>query len=448
MHLTDMDLQQLLQKGGVHCDACGHAHHCDVEEVLLGSGVASRTAEVLARHGIHHPFVVCDENTRRAAMAQVEASLKAADMPYVVCSLGEGRIEPDEAAVGALTMAFQPCCDGILAVGSGVINDCCKVLAHTAGCRSVVVGTAPSMDGYASNSASMIQNRVKVSLSTGCPVAIIADTAIMKDAPMRMLQAGYGDMIAKYCALCEWRISNLVTGEPYCEEIAAMVRKSLRQVIEGADKLPQRDEEAVGKVVGGLILSGIAMAFAGLSRPASGEEHYFSHMWEMMDLDRGKTSDLHGIQVGVGTLLTLKVLDWMRAHTPTQAHAEEVLASFREEDWRQEMQRIFGKAAPAIIKGEEERYHKNDPARHAERLQRLLTHWDDILRIMREELPDTAVLRAQMERLNMPMTPDDLGISHQDTLDAWTGSREIRDKYLCSSVCWDLGWMSEAAKVL
>ena len=190
MHLTDMDLQQLLQKGGVHCDACGHAHHCDVEEVLLGSGVASRTAEVLARHGIHHPFVVCDENTRRVAMAQVEASLKAADMPYVVCSLGEGHIEPDEAAVGALTMAFQPCCDGILAVGSGVINDCCKVLAHTAGCRSVVVGTAPSMDGYASNSASMIQNRVKVSLSTGCPVAIIADTAIMKDAPMRMLQAG------------------------------------------------------------------------------------------------------------------------------------------------------------------------------------------------------------------------------------------------------------------
>lgn len=227
-----------------------------------------------------------------------------------------------------------------------------------------------------------------------------------------------------------------------------MVRKSLRQVIEGADKLPQRDEEAVGKVVGGLILSGIAMAFAGLSRPASGEEHYFSHMWEMMDLDRGKTSDLHGIQVGVGTLLTLKVLDWMRAHTPTQAHADEVLASFREEDWRQEMQRIFGKAAPAIIKGEEERYHKNDPARHAERLQRLLTHWDDILRIMQEELPDTAVLRAQMERLKMPMTPDDLGISHQDTLDAWMGSREIRDKYLCSSVCWDLGWMSEAAKVL
>ena len=144
MHLTDMDLQQLLQKGGVHCDACGHAHHCDVEEVLLGSGVASRTAEVLARHGIHHPFVVCDENTRRVAMAQVEASLKAADMPYVVCSLGEGHIEPDEAAVGALTMAFQPCCDGILAVGSGVITASSRFGPNTGGSRGGGAGTPPA----------------------------------------------------------------------------------------------------------------------------------------------------------------------------------------------------------------------------------------------------------------------------------------------------------------
>ena len=447
MDILNQSLEELINAGGFDC-ACGRHHSCGLKYLKIGPGAVQYLVDALKAAGGTKAFIICDKHTEAAAWAKAEPVLAAANFPYKKFVFPMEHVEPDEYAVGSCLMAFDPSCDVILGIGSGVVNDCCKVLAHAVGCRSVILGTAPSMDGYASNSASMIQNRVKVSLSTGCPVAIIADTAIMKDAPMRMLQAGYGDMIAKYCALCEWRISNLVTGEPYCEEIAAMVRKSLRQVIEGADKLPQRDEEAVGKVVGGLILSGIAMAFAGLSRPASGEEHYFSHMWEMMDLDRGKTSDLHGIQVGVGTLLTLKVLDWMRAHTPTQAHADEVLASFREEDWRQEMQRIFGKAAPAIIKGEEERYHKNDPARHAERLQRLLTHWDEILRIMQEELPDTAVLRAQMERLKMPMTPDDLGISHQDTLDAWTGSREIRDKYLCSSVCWDLGWMSEAAKVL
>lgn len=447
MHLTEMSMEQLLTREGIRCCACGRTHHCGVEEVILGSGAVNQTAEVLARHGIHHPFIVCDENTRKAAMAQVEFSLIQKGMTYEVFSLGDGHIEPDERAVGALTMAFPAGCDGILAVGSGVINDCCKVLVHAVGRRSVAVGTAPSMDGYASNSASMIQNGVKLSLYTGSPVAVIADTAIMKDAPMRMLQAGYGDMIAKYCALCEWRIANLVTGEPYCEEIADMMRKVLRQVCEGADQLAQRDEDAVGKVVSGLILSGIAMSFAEVSRPASGVEHYFSHMWEMMDLERGYPSELHGIQVGVGTILTLRVLEWMRCQTPAREHAEKAYAAFSQESWLVEIQRIFGKAAPAILKGEEA-WEKNAPEAHRGRLDRLLAHWDKILSIMEEELPDKEVLLAQMNHLQMPTTPEDLGISPKDVVDAWIGSREIRPKYLCSSICWDLGWLREAADLL
>ena len=66
----------------------------------------------------------------------------------------EEKIEPDEYAVGSLTMAVDPDCDVILAVGSGVINDCSKVLAHACRLPSMVVCTAPSMDGYCSNSAS------------------------------------------------------------------------------------------------------------------------------------------------------------------------------------------------------------------------------------------------------------------------------------------------------
>ena len=443
MHLTDMDLQQLLQKGGVHCDACGHAHHCDVEEVLLGSGVASRTAEVLACHGIHHPFVVCDENTRRVAMAQVEASLKAADMPYVVCSLGEGHIEPDEAAVGALTMAFQPCCDGILAVGSGVINDCCKVLAHTAGCRSVVVGTAPSMDGYASNSSSMIQNRIEVSLYHACPAAIVADTDIIRLAPMRMLQAGLGDMLAKYVALCEWRISHLVTDEYYCADIAALMRKALARIVAVAPKLKERDADAVQATVEGLILSGLAMAYAEISRPASGLEHYFSHLWEMMALDRGTPYELHGIQVGVGTLLTLKIYDWIRTIRPDRAKAEAFMSSFTDEAWQEQTRRIFGKAAQAVIDAEHNQHHKNAPERQRKHFARIEAHWDEILKIIDEELPPTKDIAALMASLEMPMVPADLGISAEDTHNAFIGSRDIRDKYLTSTMLWEMGLMYE-----
>ena len=168
----------------------------------------------------------------------------------------------------------------------------------------------------------MIRDRVKVTLYNACPDAIIADTMIMKDAPERMLQAGLGDMLAKYIALCEWRISHIVTGEYYCEEVAGLMRNSLAKIVAAAPRLMERDPEVIGAVAEGLILSGVAMAFAQVSRPASGLEHYFSHLWEMFALDRGLPLELHGIQVGVGTVLCLKIYDHLRTLTPSRETAK------------------------------------------------------------------------------------------------------------------------------
>ena len=113
-----------------------------------------------------------------------------------------------------------PRCDLFLAVGSGVINDVCKVVSFACGKPQMVVATAPSMDGYASSSSSMHVNEVKTTVYNHCPTAIVADTDIVSQAPMRMLWAGLGDMIAKYVSICEWRMANLIIDEYYCEEIA------------------------------------------------------------------------------------------------------------------------------------------------------------------------------------------------------------------------------------
>jgi glycerol-1-phosphate dehydrogenase [NAD(P)+] len=340
-------------------------------------------------------------------------------------------------------MAFDTGCDVIMAIGSGVINDCCKVLAHVSGRRSIVIATAPSMDGYASNSSSMIQNRVKVSLYNSCPSAIIADTDILKDAPMRMLQAGLGDMLAKHISLCEWRISHIVTGEYYCENIAGLVRTSLKKCISAADGLERREPAAIQSITEGLVLSGIAMSYAKFSRPASGLEHYFSHLWEMMALDRGKGFELHGIQVGVGTYLTLRLYDAIRLMVPSRLKAEAFIAGFDNSAWEEEMRGIFGKAADAIITDEHTKFHKNDPPRHAVRLHAILTNWNEIQTIISQELPATVTIRQLMNKMHMPMTPADLGISPEDTQAAFIGSRDIRDKYLTSSLLWDLGLLHE-----
>lgn len=442
MDILNQSLEELINAGGFDC-ACGRHHGCGLKYLKIGPGAVQYLVDALKAAGGAKAFIICDKHTEAAAWAKAEPVLAAANFPYKKFVFPMEHVEPDEYAVGSCLMAFDPSCDVILGIGSGVVNDCCKVLAHAVGCRSVILGTAPSMDGYASNSSSMIQNRIKVSLYNACPAAIVADTDIIRLAPMRMLQAGLGDMLAKYVALCEWRISHLVTDEYYCADIAALMRKALARIVAVAPKLKDRDADAVQATVEGLILSGLAMAYAEISRPASGLEHYFSHLWEMMALDRGTPYELHGIQVGVGTLLALKIYDWIRTIRPDRAKAEAFMASFTDEAWQEQTRRIFGKAAQAVIDAEHNQHHKNDPERQKKHFARIEAHWDEILKIIDEELPPTKDIAALMASLEMPMAPADLGISAEDTHNAFIGSRDIRDKYLTSTMLWEMGLMYE-----
>ena len=439
-YFDEMTLDEILSPEGHTC-SCGRRHETGLKFLRIGQGVVECVPEALRFLGRKKPFVVADANTWEAAGKKVTAILEKSGIPYAsyVFPASRGHIEPDEAAVGSLCMAYDPSCDIALAVGSGVINDCCRVLAKTAHIGHMVVGTAPSMDGYASNSSSMIVEKIKTSIYSCCPQAIIADIDIMKEAPMRMLWAGLGDVLAKYNSLCEWRISHIAIDEYYCENVARLVRSTVKKVTENAPGLISRAPEAVQAVVEGLILSGVAMDFAKISRPASGLEHYYSHMWEMEALREGRHADLHGICVGVGLCLTLPEYDLLRQdRRPTREEAEAAYAAYSPEKWRQEMREIFGATADDVIACEE-KWQKNAKEKHEWRLKNLLDNWDAILRAMEEELPDTQQLLTLMKSTGMPTTPEELGLDTAAVQRAYLGSREIRDKYLLSSMLWDLG---------
>lgn len=434
-----LPLSDLLAPHAYDC-ACGMRHATPLSFLRIGAGAVQSLPEALAAANVHKPFILCDENTRVAAWDRVAPVLEAADISYTLYTFPAAHLEPDEYAVGSLAMAFDPTCDVVLAIGSGVLNDCAKVLAHTARMPSMVVATAPSMDGYASDSSSMIVAGVKTTLYNACPIAVIADTDIVKSAPDRMLWAGFGDMIAKYVALCEWRVANLVTGEPYCENIAGLMRRSVRNIVDNAQGLMSRDPAAIDAIIEGLVLSGVAMSYMRNSRPASGLEHYFSHVWDMMALERGTHADLHGIQCGVGTLLSLGVLDQVHGLTPDRRTAERAAGRFDPAAWEANVRRVFGKTADRVIEIEAVA-GKNTRARRMRQVDAILAHWPQIQTILTEELPAPEALDAVMQGLGMPRTPADLGVSPEDVQDAYTCSRDIRDKYLSSSMLWDLGLM-------
>ena len=405
MNLSELSLEDLVKPGGYPC-ACGHTHKCELKYLKIEKGAIHQLPEMLEVLGSRKPFLVCDGNTWKAAGETADRLLREAGITHVIYIIPEDHPKPGEWETGSVLMHFDPSCDLFLAIGSGVINDICKVLSHATGVPNAVVGTAPSMDGYASNSSSMEVNKVKSTLYNHAPSGILLDTEILAQAPMRMLQAGFGDMIAKYIALCEWRISHIVTGEYYCEEIAALMRKALRKIMEASDGIPRRDTDAIASIAEGLVLGGIAMAYAQVSRPASGLEHYFSHMWEMLALERDKPYDLHGIQVGVGTVLTLGLYEDIRKITPDRAKAEAHMASFSNEAWEKEIRRIFGKTADEVLKIEETA-HKNDPAGHRERLEKIIAHWNEIVKIMDEELADRKLIISRMKEIKAAMMPAD-----------------------------------------
>ena len=195
----------------------------------------------------------------------------------------------------------------------------------------------------------MERDGLKVSLDSICPWAVIGDLDVLCAAPQKMLQAGLGDMLAKYISLCEWELAHLLVDEYYCPAVAELVRCALKKCADAAPLLIKRDPQAVKAVMEGMVLAGMSMNYAGISRPASGMEHYFSHIWDMRGLAFGTKTDLHGIQCGIATLLSLKVYEYIRSLTPDEERAKKAVAAFDFAGWSQKLRDFIDELEDALL---------------------------------------------------------------------------------------------------
>ena len=351
-------------------------------------------------------------------------------------------LEPNEEAVGSAFLHFDNKCDLVITVGSGVLNDIGKIVSNVHGCHYIIVGTAPSMDGYASASSSMSMDGLKVSLSTRVADVIIGDVDILKNAPDHLLKAGLGDMLAKYISIAEWRIAHIIIGEYYCEEVAQLIRTALKKCTDNAEGLLKHDEEAIAAVFEGLVIGGIAMTYAGVSRPASGVEHYISHVVDMRTAQFGTPEDIHGIQCAVGTLISVKLYEKLKGITPNKEKALSYAQSFSYAEWAAQLTDLLGSAADSMI-ALEAKEKKYDPDLHARRLELLLENWDAILKIIDEELPTAADTEALLDTIGAPKTLSQIGTPDEMLPVIFKATKDIRDKYVLSRLCWDLGILEQ-----
>ena len=297
---------------------CGMDHRCGIHDIRIGSGLVTQVGEILRENGFPRRLLLIGDRDTLAAAAGIEESLTGFEVTrhcydtLRVATMDDVRLVED----------YLDRVDAVVAVGAGSIHDPSRLACARRNKPLCLFATAPSMDGFASYNAPIVDGGFKTTHAAKCPEVIIADTKILAAAPKALKSAGFGDMISKYIALIDWQVSHLVTGETYCPRVAELTRTAVDRLMTMADRVTLEDEETAAAVLESLLMTGIAMSFTRTSRPGSGTEHILAHYWECIELLEGKIPNFHGEDVGVATLLTLREYEDLAGRETVTAHPE------------------------------------------------------------------------------------------------------------------------------
>ena len=414
--------------------SCGREHYAPLKRVSIGKDALYDLPRFAKELGFHSLYLICDPITYDIAGRRCMEILAQANVPSTIRILDHTGF--DEATVGELVCYMPKECDLMVALGTGSINDMTRFLSCRMGRPFFTVATAAPMDGFASALAVLNINHFKTSVNAQTPTAIIGDTEILKIAPYRMIAAGLGDLLGKSTCLCDWKLSRIINQEHYCENIVALVENCVQQVLSQVDRVKERDPEVLGKIMEGLVLTGVAMSLYGNSRPASGCEHHISHYWEMIFEQAGMRPAPHGIQVGVGTVLILRLVEALKTIQVDFEAARTAARAYRPEVWEKEIRDAYGTAAQGIIELEHDA-HKNSTQGRLQRIDAIQLHWNEILQLL-DSLPRSEDLVAILKSLASPCTPAEIGVDTDLLRKTLLYCKEVRPRYTILQMLWDL----------
>ena len=399
------------------------------ETVDLRPGATERLASYCARGAALTKLrLVADERTWEAAGREAERSLKAAGLA-TRASVLEGP-EPAADARGILRLLFDDVAEErlFIAIGSGTITDLVRFVCHRTGRDFLSLATAPSVDAYASVVAPIVVEGMKRTVPARAALAVFAEPEVLARAPRAMIAAGFGDMVCKFSAVADWRLGALLWGESFDEAIARRSVAAANSCVEALADIGAARTDGAAKLMAGLVESGICMALAGHSRPASGAEHQYSHFWEMKLLREGRPPVLHGLKVGIGTLEAARwwhvVGDMDAGEAKARLAASKPPARESEED---RIRAAYGELAPEVLAAQE-RFLAMDPEAYESLKARIGGNWEEI-RALAACVPS----RAETERLLLaagcPTDARALGLGEAEIAASLDSAHYLRDRF-------------------
>ena len=434
------ELQTLL--GATLPCTCGVEHTVHTQAIVLQRDALSQVAACAAQHlPGRHVLVVSDDITHAIAGQRVSQQLQQAGydvQEHVLPSPPEGRVMADDDTIAAVRAGLRPETDFAVAVGAGTVNDLVKLATFQAGLPFLTCPTAVSVNGFTSAIAAVMSQGVKRTLPAHLPTAVVADVDVIAASPTLMRQAGLGDLLSKSVSSADWKLGHLIKGGYYCETPLRMVEQAEAACRDHAVEIGQGEPNGIAALTQGLLLSGLSMAGAGSSSPASGGEHLLSHYWDMTAHDRGREEHLHGCQVGVATLVTARLYDKLRQLQPEAIDWDGLRRTYP--DWPQverELRGVHGPLADEVLLEAQKKYMPLEAKqREWEWIRR---HWRALWEELDAILMPSASLREILQAAGAPLTVRELGIGADELRTAFLHAKDIRGRYTVLDFAHDLG---------
>lgn len=426
----------------------------ETKEVVSGVGAISQVAKVFAaQFPGATAIVIGDERTMEVAGNAVVDVLAtegiAALDPHVFP--GDPELYAKYENVELLRDVLADVDAVAIAVGGGSLNDIVKRASGELNRPYLVVATAASMDGYTAFGASIAKDGYKNTLNCPAPVAAVADTDILAAAPSVMTASGYGDLIGKVPAGADWLMADALGIEAVDQGVWDLVQGPLRSSLARPEALAAGDAGAVEELAEGLLMSGLAMQAHQSSRPASGAEHQFSHLWEM----EGHGTEItprrlsHGFKVALGTVSIAALYEILLKTDLSQLDIDAAVKAWPTRSELEDKVRrnhTHPQLGPAAVEQSMAKYV--EPIDLAVRLEKLAEAWPTLSETLRKQLIPAAELQKMLRAAGAPAHPDDIRLGWDAFRATYTRSQMIRKRYTVLDVAVEANLLDQIVEEL
>ena len=262
--------------------------------VEIGSGAVASLAPLLAEGRISaggHVAVAVGPGLGEELAAAIRPGLANAE----IWTIEGGSVEAARDLADRLRGGFF---DAVVGIGGGKTLDTAKHAATLTGLPMVAVATSLAHDGIASPVASLDDGERKASYGVQMPIAVMVDLDYVRRSEPAMRRSGIGDVLSNLGAMADWRLAGAERGERIDGLAATFAHTAAMAILHRTDSID--DDAFLVALAEALVLSGLAMATAGSSRPCSGAEHEILHAID--HLFPGTAH--HGELAGAATLFT------------------------------------------------------------------------------------------------------------------------------------------------